>query len=104
MTRGRAHLKYLKSETLKLFAMIEFLIMDIISGSIGTFELARAPPKVSLDGIDTPTINEDKDSGREPLSISISDTDYEDNFNNTLIPNENIFASDSQATGTEFFH
>ena len=82
--------------------MIEFLIMDIISGSIGTFELARAPPKVSLDGIDTPAVDEDENSGREPLSISISDTDYEDNFNNTLIPNENIFASDSQPTGKCF--
>ena len=47
-------------------------------------------------------MDEDENSGREPLSISISDTDYEDNFSNTLIPNENIFTSDSQPTGTEF--
>ena len=84
--------------------MMPSLMLEIISGSIGTFELARAPPKVSLDGIDTPAVDEDEDSGREPLSISISELDYEDNFNATLIPIENIFASDSQPTGTEFFH
>ena len=84
--------------------MMESLIMRVISGSIGTFDLARAPPKVSLDGIDTPAVDEDEDSGREPLSISISELDYEDNFNATLIPIENIFASDSQPTGTKVFH
>ena len=103
--RSFAHLKYLKSEitlSLKSLAMMESLIMRVISGSIGTFDLARAPPKVSLDGIDTPNVDENEDSGREPLSISISDKT--DNLNDTLIPDENIFASDSQPTGIEFFN